>query len=343
MPARPWIVQFIVPPVPDSYARNVFHFVRVSYWWHSPPWSHKKPARRWARSSSSTRPANGSELESNTHPYPHLSFVGFNFCKRFPSRVYCLGVFPEWNTHSPDRTRRLQVPGTSGRSFRVFNDRQQSSHLGLLLRERTLEFFRSHWRSDYRGNWRKVSASPGAIPCSVGPNILFAPDHKSSPFRPSQLRNTRGARSCLTPSPPTFAHSLQNLPRFLSPSSTGTKSGTPPKMVRFLVPGWDSWMDILNGCCRGQCDAILDLARRLHQWSSFQAPGNRRARTAQHLHRAKTRIPPSLLYRYRAHPPHVRIRTRFQADWAEDDLGGAKYEHDVQLYRLPRRFDVVSM
>ena len=229
---------------------------------------------------------------NQTLTIPAFEFCGVQLLQMFPSRVYCLGVFPEWNTHSPDRTRRLQVPETSGRSFRVF-DRQQSSHLGLLLRERTLEFFRSHWRLDYRGNWRKGSASPGAIPRSVGPNIPFAPDHKSSLFRPSQLRNTRGARSCLTPSLPTFTHSLQNLPRFLSPSSTGTKSETPPKMVRFLVPRWDSWMDILNGCCRGQCDAILDLAQQLHQWSSFQAPDHRRARSAQHLHRAKTRIPPS--------------------------------------------------
>ena len=33
-PVRGW---FSVPPVPDSYARNVFHFVKVPYWWPSPP------------------------------------------------------------------------------------------------------------------------------------------------------------------------------------------------------------------------------------------------------------------------------------------------------------------
>ena len=34
---RPWIVQFVVPPVPDSYTRSVFHFVKVPHWWPSPP------------------------------------------------------------------------------------------------------------------------------------------------------------------------------------------------------------------------------------------------------------------------------------------------------------------
>ena len=37
------MVQFIVPPVPDSYARNILHFVKVPHWWPSPPWSHESP------------------------------------------------------------------------------------------------------------------------------------------------------------------------------------------------------------------------------------------------------------------------------------------------------------
>ena len=139
-----------------------------------------------------------------------------------------------------------------------------------------LEFFRSHWRLDYRGSYRKVSTSPGTIPCGIRPNIPFAPDHKSASEKifdilfsrvevprghkdgyvtfPSgsditiqavaTVKHVEQEESYPTPSPPMLAAQRQpsflNFFRFPSPPSTGTKSGTTPAMVRFLTLSWCS-------------------------------------------------------------------------------------------------------
>ena len=130
-----------------------------------------------------------------------------------------------------------------------------------------LEFFRSHWRLDYRGSCRKVSTSPGAvcrqnIPClgrslmlsSVGPVEVPRGHEDGYVTSPSGSDLTIQAVATVkhvdqegpypTPSPPMSATlpSFLNFLRFPSPLSTGTKSGTTPAMVRFLTLSWCSMM-----------------------------------------------------------------------------------------------------
>jgi len=74
--------------------------------------------------------------------------------------------------------------------------------------------------------------------------------------------------------------------------------------------------------------------------SSFQVTGRRHAGGSQHRYHAETRVPPSLLRRYRAYPPNVWVWNRFLGPRSED---GLEDEQCLQDFRLRRKCHLVPI
>jgi hypothetical protein len=168
--------------------------------------------------------------------------------------------------------------------------------------------------------------SPEIIPCSLEPNIPFAPHCNfvsgqiSNDF--SRIDGPRGHSdghivfpwdlNTAVQSVGTLKHTLKRSRVRHSPPTSGlnvhSQHSPEPYRYRQLVLNLGSFWQgafvcsldlvshgayILSACCRDPPDAIRDPAQQFFGRSRVRAPDHRRAKGAQHHHHANTRIPSS--------------------------------------------------